>query len=126
MGTMADTTNEDPDKAQAPDAIAEFASMIASLFNSFDSPSMVAWRAKSEEYMRQYNLKYPSPVSPQKRFKIFKRDHYRCQICGRTAQDGLTLEVDHKIPRTKGGGNHPDNLWTLCRTCNRGKGDRDL
>lgn len=60
------------------------------------------------------------------RFRIFKRDGYRCQLCGRSAADGVTLEVDHKIPRAKGGGNHPTNLWTLCFDCNRGKRDADL
>ena len=56
------------------------------------------------------------------RHDILKRDHYRCQICGRSAQDGVTLEVDHKKPIAKGGKTEPDNLWTLCRDCNRGKG----
>jgi 5-methylcytosine-specific restriction endonuclease McrA len=60
------------------------------------------------------------------RFAIFKRDHYRCQICGSYASDDLTLEVDHKIPVAKGGTNEPENLWTLCFDCNRGKSDSDL
>lgn len=60
------------------------------------------------------------------RFRIFKRDNYRCQLCGRSAQDGVTLEVDHKVPRAKGGSNDPSNLWTLCFDCNRGKRDTYL
>lgn len=60
------------------------------------------------------------------RFEVMKRDGYRCQLCGRTAQDGVTLEVDHKLARSKGGTNDPANLWTLCFPCNRGKGARDL
>jgi HNH endonuclease len=60
------------------------------------------------------------------RFAILKRDRYRCQVCGRSAQDGTTLEVDHRIPRAKGGTNDPANLWTLCYECNRGKGDTAL
>ena len=61
-----------------------------------------------------------------RRFAIFRRDNYRCQICGRTAKDGVRLEIDHKVPRAKGGSNHPSNLWTLCFDCNRGKSDYDL
>lgn len=62
------------------------------------------------------------------RFQVFKRDNYRCQLCGRAAQDtsDLVLEVDHKIPRSKGGLDELDNLWTLCYDCNRGKSDSDL
>lgn len=55
------------------------------------------------------------------RFAILKRDGYRCQLCGRTAKDGVKLEVDHKIPRAKGGPDTPENKWTLCFDCNRGK-----
>ena len=65
-------------------------------------------------------------LSPRLRFKIFKRDNYRCQICGRSAQDGVVLEVDHKVPVSKGGSHTPENLWTLCFTCNRGKRDDNL
>lgn len=60
------------------------------------------------------------------RFRIFKRDGYRCQLCGRDAQDGIKLEVDHKLARSKGGSDDPANLWTLCFDCNRGKSDDDL
>lgn len=60
------------------------------------------------------------------RFIILKRDGYCCQICGRTAQDGIKLEVDHKVARSKGGSDDPLNLWALCFDCNRGKRDDDL
>ena len=60
------------------------------------------------------------------RFIVLKRDDYRCQICGRDAQDGIKLEVDHKTPVAKGGTDDPLNLWTLCFDCNRGKRDHDL
>lgn len=54
---------------------------------------------------------------------ILRRDHYHCQMCGvRT----ISLEVDHKVPRAKGGTNNPLNLWSLCRPCNQAKGVRDL
>jgi len=60
------------------------------------------------------------------RFDIFRRDSYRCQICGATAFDGVKLEIDHKIPVIKGGKDEMDNLWTLCFNCNRGKGTKDI
>ena len=60
------------------------------------------------------------------RFAILKRDNYRCRLCGRSADDGVKLEVDHRIPRAKGGVDTHVNLWTLCFECNNGKRDTDL
>ncbi len=57
-------------------------------------------------------------LSIRKRFFVFKRDRYRCRICGRS---GVVLEVDHKIPVAQGGSDVLDNLQTLCFDCNRGK-----
>lgn len=54
----------------------------------------------------------------------------RCQACG----DALTptsgapnsREFDHIWPFSRGGGRDIDNIWDLCRTCNRQKGVRTL
>lgn len=44
----------------------------------------------------------------------------RCATCGATEQ----LELDHRIPLSRGGDNHWRNLQWLCRRCNRRKGAR--
>ena len=64
------------------------------------------------------------PIKPSLRFEILKRDDYRCQMCGVTAKDGATLEIDHIHPVSKCGSNEPDNLQVLCRDCNAGKSDQ--
>lgn len=63
------------------------------------------------------------PIKPSLRFQVLKRDGYRCQMCGVTAKDGATLEIDHITPVSKGGSNDADNLQVLCRDCNAGKSD---
>lgn len=63
------------------------------------------------------------PIKPSLRFEILRRDNYRCQMCGVTAKDGATLEIDHITPVSKGGTNDADNLQVLCRDCNAGKSD---
>ena len=58
------------------------------------------------------------------RYDIFKRDNFRCQICGASANDGVKLHVDHIVPVSKGGKTEPSNLQTLCERCNLGKSNK--
>ncbi len=68
------------------------------------------------------------PVSARMRFRILERDRFRCVACGRSpaTHPGLSLHVDHKMPRVRGGQSTPENLQSLCRDCNLGKGDIPL
>ena len=43
-----------------------------------------------------------------------ERDGYRCILCGRGREDGVTLTVDHIVPKDKGGPNTLENAQTLC------------
>lgn len=63
------------------------------------------------------------PVPASTRYVILKRDKI-CQLCGNT-KDDAPLEVDHILPRSKGGSNDLTNLQTLCRPCNQGKSNSD-
>ena len=49
------------------------------------------------------------------------RDGYTCQYCGVVMPPDL--EVDHIIPRSRGGTDRPDNLVAACHDCNRRKGN---
>jgi 5-methylcytosine-specific restriction endonuclease McrA len=66
------------------------------------------------------------PIPPRMRFRVLRRDGYRCRLCGRAAEDGVILHVDHIIPLAKGGKTEEANLWSLCLPCNLGKGAQDL
>lgn len=61
-----------------------------------------------------------SSVSETLRWEIWERDNYACRSCGSKRR----LTIDHIHPRSKGGTDHPDNLQTLCRSCNSKKGGR--
>ena len=63
-------------------------------------------------------------MSASLRYDVMKRDHFRCTICGRSADDGVTLHVDHIKPVSKGGKTEMSNLRTLCDYCNLGKSDK--
>ena len=61
-------------------------------------------------------------VGKKQRFEVFKRDGFECQYCG-AKPPTVVLEVDHILPRAKGGKDETDNLTTACCDCNRGKSD---
>lgn len=46
--------------------------------------------------------------------KIFKRDGYRCVVCGRGKSDGVEIHADHIKPRDLGGESTIENGQTLC------------
>ena len=59
----------------------------------------------------------------QNKHVLYGQQEGRCGGC-RTAFEFRHLEVDHVIPRSRGGTDHIDNLQLLCGHCNRIKGDR--
>lgn len=57
------------------------------------------------------------------RRNLMLRDGYQCQYCGR--RPGLReLNVDHVVPRSRGGSDTWDNLVISCRGCNLRKGKK--
>lgn len=59
-------------------------------------------------------------IAENLRWDIFERDNFTCQHCGSRRH----LTVDHIKPEIKGGTLDPDNLQTLCKSCNSRKGVR--
>jgi len=50
---------------------------------------------------------------------VLERDHYTCVTCGKAG--GLSMQVDHVVPKRDGGRNEPGNLQTLCAVCHTRK-----
>lgn len=80
----------------------------------------------------EYAKKYPEKVLEQRRkagqkrlklrFEILQKHNFRCKYCGRNGET-VSLEIDHIIPKSKGGKNILDNYTVACRECNIGKSD---
>jgi hypothetical protein len=63
--------------------------------------------------------------------KVFKRDNYKCKLCGcdtplslRGKHEPNSPELDHIIPISKGGKHSYSNTQLLCRQCNQDKSDK--
>jgi len=57
------------------------------------------------------------------RANIYLRDRYRCQYCGLKGKKS-ELNIDHLVPRSRGGASTWDNVVVACIPCNRRKGSR--
>jgi 5-methylcytosine-specific restriction endonuclease McrA len=79
----------------------------------FAEPSVV----RLAHYVR---VPYQARIALNRR-AVFARDGHRCQYCGSAAEN-----IDHVIPRSKGGPHAWDNVVAACRLCNSRKRDRML
>ena len=71
-----------------------------------------------------YRLLDEEPIPDSLRFLILKAAGGRCQLCGISAKE-RPLDVDHIIPRSRGGKTELANLQALCSKCNRSKRNQD-
>ena len=60
-------------------------------------------------------------------FDVLERDNWECVYRGRELfyddeEEEDNVEIDHKIPVSRGGSNDPDNLQATCGYCNARKG----
>lgn len=71
--------------------------------------------------LRHYvKVPYQARVALNRR-AVFARDGHRCQYCGAAAEN-----IDHVIPRSRGGLHAWDNVVASCRPCNARKRDHML
>ncbi|MFH1654601.1 MAG: HNH endonuclease, partial [Pseudomonadota bacterium] len=55
------------------------------------------------------------------RYNILLRDDFTCQYCSKRLSKG-SLNLDHVVPRSRGGKTSWTNVVTSCHHCNRKKG----
>ena len=86
---------------------------------------------KLDEYEQRHGKKIwkhrardAKPISGTIRYDVISRAKGRCEACG-ISSDERALDVDHIMPRNKGGETEIGNLQALCYKCNSEKRDRD-
>jgi ATP adenylyltransferase len=105
---------------------------LAGLLSSLTPEQKAEVEAVLEERIASYMTERRNPfgdsnqdaVAGSARYEVLRRAGSRCELCGISSQE-VQIDVDHIVPRAKGGNNDLSNLQALCRTCNSQKRDRD-
>jgi len=100
---------------QAAEVLMERIANDAGLFKDFISTSIIPKRTDIQEVEPSKNVKE----------RLYKEQNCLCNACGKHFEI-WNLEIDHIIPKSKGGGNYYENYQLLCGACNRIKGDRPM
>ena len=84
------------------------------------SPSIAVDEPSIVRLIAYVKVPYRARVALNRR-SVFARDGHRCQYCGDPAEN-----IDHVIPRSRGGEHTWENVVAACRPCNARKEDRLL
>lgn len=86
-------------------------------------------RAQEQHRRRQERMKKPAGAELVYRAKVFERDGWRCQICGKKVDPKLewphpkSATLDHIVPLAQGGTHEPRNCQLAHAICNSRKSD---
>jgi site-specific DNA-methyltransferase (adenine-specific) len=100
---------------QAVSLLVERLSDDANMFKDFINTALIPQRT---------DVKIEPPSKSIKE-KLYKEQNCLCNACGKEF-DILNLEIDHIIPKAKGGGDYYENYQLLCGSCNKIKGNRPM
>jgi 5-methylcytosine-specific restriction endonuclease McrA len=93
------------------DVVASNGAIFRSEHLHLDAPSVVRLRRFVRVPYRHH--------APLTRRGVFARDSFSCQYCGSAAEN-----LDHVVPRSRGGLHSWENVVAACRRCNAKKMDR--
>jgi len=78
----------------------------------------------TEQIPQRTDLKIVLPSQSIKE-RLYKEQDGKCNGCGKDF-DIWNLEIDHILPKAKGGGDYYENYQLLCGSCNRIKGTKPM
>ena len=78
----------------------------------------------TDQIPKRSDLKVVLPSQSVKE-RLYKEQQGKCNACG-VEMEIRHLEIDHILPKAKGGGDYYENYQLLCHTCNSIKGDRPM
>ncbi len=98
--------------------VREKAELIESKGSVFSSEKLTVPVPSVIRLLRYVRVPYRRRA-PLNRRAVFSRDGYACQYCNAPAEN-----IDHVVPRSRGGTHTWENVVAACRRCNTKKGDR--
>lgn len=96
----------------------ERAEMLHPAERLYHSERMVIPEPSVVRLSRYVRVPYQTRVALNRR-AVFARDGHRCQYCGADAEN-----IDHVMPRSRGGPHSWENVVASCRSCNSRKENR--
>ncbi len=112
-----------------PDKKAVIVKRLKALYKELNGRAVgVPRRAKRQSGKFESSAEfYKSRAWRELRYLALKNTMGCCQLCGARASDGVSLHVDHIIPRSNDRSKELDlgNLQVLCDDCNLGKNNYD-
>lgn len=102
----------------------DFAFKIVIVLIDSDTKQQVAEKSYSYDIYDTYKMlcskksvqvdKGKEKIIAKERLKL---DQHKCQICGRSKEQGASLVVRYKVSPSSGGDVSVDNMFTVCRDC---------
>lgn len=96
------------------------AELVAGTDRAYHSERAVFAEPSIVRLVTYVKVPYQARISLNRR-AVFARDGHRCQYCGAVAEN-----IDHIVPRSKGGPHSWENVVAACRPCNARKMDHFL
>jgi site-specific DNA-methyltransferase (adenine-specific) len=100
---------------QAVSVLIQRLSDAGRLFRDFVATDQIPKRTDIKEVLPSESI----------RQRLHKEQNGKCNACGQNFEL-WNLEIDHIIPKSKGGGDYYENYQLLCGSCNRIKGNRTM
>ena len=102
-------------EAKASDLLVQRLSDDSGMFSDFVHRTDIPKRSDISDILPSSSVK----------LDLFSAQKGNCNGCG-TGFEIRHLEIDHIVPKSKGGGDYRENFQLLCGNCNRIKGDRPM
>lgn len=111
--------NQDIEHDKAVDYVFKFIPKARDPWRAIRMLYQKGWliQVKKGVYRRDPNYKglnLTAPFPNNIKESIFRRDNYRCVVCGRGRHDGYEIHADHIKPQAKNGVSTLENGQTLC------------
>jgi site-specific DNA-methyltransferase (adenine-specific) len=101
---------------QAVSILVDRLSSDSGMFKDFINTKLIPQRT---------DVSIESPKSKSVKERLYKEQNGLCNGCS-VAFEIRNLEIDHIIPKAKGGGDYYENYQLLCSSCNRIKGQKPM